>query len=178
MGAAVNDVLVSISCHPLDESIPIPYIGVRGPLSDILMPEWQVRNIVELKTFAVRFASLEGEAEPEPVPAVAEAAPEAPALESAPTSEPVPAVAEVESLPNAAPEAPALASDAPTEQTDSEMTPEEVVALRDRILSLTTVRALRTLAAEFGLELPPTATKLEDIRAALLAPVEAALAAE
>lgn len=150
MGAAMNDILVSIDSHALDESIPIPYVGVRGPLTDILMPEWQVRNILELKTFSVRFA-------PSAIPA---GKPDLPA--PAPASAPEP-----EAQPEAQPEPEA-----------EDMTPDEVVALRDRILALTTVKAARTLAAEFGLELPPAATKLEDLRAALLAPVEAALAAE
>lgn len=158
MGAAMNDILVSISSHALDESIPIPYVGVRGPLTDILMPEWQVRNILELKTFSVRFAPSAVPTEEPDLPAPAPAS--APEPEAQPEVQPEPE-AEVQPEPEA-----------------EDMTPDEVVALRDRILALTTVRAARTLAAEFGLELPPTATKLEDLRAALLAPVEAALAAE
>ena len=162
MEAAVNDVLVSIGRHPLDESIPIPYVGVRGPLDDVLMPEWQVRDILELETFPVRFAQTPLAAripEPECVPAV-EVAP-APAPEPETVPEPEAAVP---------PEA--------GEPEPDDMTPDEVVALRDRIRALSTVKAARALAAEFGLELPVSATKLEDMRAALLAPVEAALAGE
>ena len=157
MEAAVNDVLVSIDRHALDESIPIPYVGVRGPLSGILMPAWQVRNIIELGTFSVRFA---------PTPA------DEPSLRT-PEPEPVPApVHEVQPDP-----AHAVVPDA-TSEPEGVMTPDEVIALRDRILALSTVKSARALAVEFGIELPPAATRLEDLRAALLAPVEAALSAE
>jgi hypothetical protein len=186
--------LVSIT-HPIDPHSEVPFVGGRAPLMNVSVETWKVRHIeamgfgVEIhaepydpvaasNAKAVELAAALGQ----PVVAVA-ATPVKKAAPAAPVAPaPVPEIVAAPAAP-VAPVAEELPVDEPTavgepEQTAGEdeeatMTEDEVLALRARVEALSTTNDAKALIAEYGIELNPMPGKLKDIKAQLIAMIDA-----
>ena len=177
--------LVSIT-HPVDPSAEVPFIGGRCPLSKVAVETWKVAHIK-----AMGF-SVEVHAEPYDPVAESNAAAEqlAAQLAGAVVEQPVAAeepaqpVAEAEVVPPAVeqPVAPPQDEEATGEEATGEeatgeeevgMTEEELAALRARVEALATKADAEALIAEYGIQLDPMPSKLKDIKAQLIAMIDA-----
>ena len=167
--------LVSIT-HPVDPSAEVPFIGGRCPLSKVAVETWKVAHIK-----AMGF-SVEVHAEPYDPVAESNAAAEqlAAQLAGAVVEQPVAAeepaqpVAEAEVVPPAVeqPAAPPQDEEA-TGEEEVGMTEEELAALRARVEALATKADAEALIAEYGIQLDPMPSKLKDIKAQLIAMIDA-----
>lgn len=167
--------LVSIT-HPVDPSAEVPFIGGRCPLSKVAVETWKVAHIK-----AMGF-SVEVHAEPYDPVAESNAAAEqlAAQLAGAVVEQPVAAeepaqpVAEAEVVPPAVeqPVAPPQDEEA-TGEEEVGMTEEELAALRARVEALATKADAEALIAEYGIQLDPMPSKLKDIKAQLIAMIDA-----
>lgn len=172
--------LVSIT-HPVDPSAEVPFIGGRCPLSKVAVETWKVAHIK-----AMGFG-VEVHAEPYDPVAESNAAAEqlAAQLAGAVVEQPVAAeepaqpVAEAEVVPPAVeqPVAPPQDEEATGEEATGEeevgMTEEELAALRARVEALATKADAEALIAEYGIQLDPMPSKLKDIKAQLIAMIDA-----
>ena len=172
--------LVSIT-HPVDPSAEVPFIGGRCPLSKVAVETWKVAHIK-----AMGF-SVEVHAEPYDPVAESNAAAEqlAAQLAGAVVEQPVAAeepaqpVAEAEVAPPAVeqPVVPPQDEEATGEEATGEeevgMTEEELAALRARVEALATKADAEALIAEYGIQLDPMPSKLKDIKAQLIAMIDA-----
>lgn len=172
--------LVSIT-HPVDPSAEVPFIGGRCPLSKVAVETWKVAHIK-----AMGFG-VEVHAEPYDPVAESNAAAEqlAAQLAGAVVEQPVAAeepaqpVAEAEVVPPAVeqPVAPPQDEEATGEEATGEeevgMTEEELAALRARVGALATKADAEALIAEYGIQLDPMPSKLKDIKAQLIAMIDA-----
>jgi hypothetical protein len=174
--------LVSIT-HPIDPHSEVPFIGGRAPLMNVSVETWKVRHI-EAMGFGVEIhaepydpvavsnakAAELATALGQPATAVVVATPAkkaAPVAPVAPT--PVPEIV-------AAPVPPAEEAGEPEQvagEDEVTMTEDEVLALRARVEALSTVNDAKALIAEYGIELNPMPTKLKDIKAQLIAMIDA-----
>ena len=167
--------LVSIT-HPVDPSAEVPFIGGRCPLSKVAVETWKVAHIK-----AMGFG-VEVHAEPYDPVAESNAAAEqlAAQLAGAVVEQPVAAeepaqpVAEAEVVPPAVeqPVVPPQDKEA-TGEEEVGMTEEELAALRARVEALATKADAEALIAEYGIQLDPTPSKLKDIKAQLIAMIDA-----
>ena len=167
--------LVSIT-HPVDPSAEVPFIGGRCPLSKVAVETWKVAHIK-----AMGFG-VEVHAEPYDPVAESNAAAEqlAAQLAGAVVEQPVAAeepaqpVAEAEVVPPAVeqPVAPPQDEEA-TGEEEVGMTEEELAALRARVEALATKADAEALIAEYGIQLDPMPSKLKDIKAQLIAMIDA-----
>lgn len=167
--------LVSIT-HPVDPSAEVPFIGGRCPLSKVAVETWKVAHIK-----AMGF-SVEVHAEPYDPVAESNAAAEqlAAQLAGAVVEQPVAAeepaqpVVEAEVVPPAVeqPAAPPQDEEA-TGEEEVGMTEEELAALRARVEALATKADAEALIAEYGIQLDPMPSKLKDIKAQLIAMIDA-----
>ena len=182
--------LVSIT-HPVDPSAEVPFIGGRCPLSKVAVETWKVAHIK-----AMGFG-VEVHAEPYDPVAESNAAAEqlAAQLAGAVVEQPVAAeepaqpVAEAEVAPPAVeqPVVPPQDEEATGEEATGEeatgeeatgeeevgMTEEELAALRVRVEALATKADAEALIAEYGIQLDPMPSKLKDIKAQLIAMIDA-----
>ena len=172
--------LVSIT-HPVDPSAEVPFIGGRCPLSKVAVETWKVAHIK-----AMGFG-VEVHAEPYDPVAESNAAAEqlAAQLAGAVVEQPVAAeepaqpVAEAEVAPPAVeqPVVPPQDEEATGEEATGEeevgMTEEELAALRARVEALATKADAEALIAEYGIQLDPMPSKLKDIKAQLIAMIDA-----
>ena len=172
--------LVSIT-HPVDPSAEVPFIGGRCPLSKVAVETWKVAHIK-----AMGFG-VEVHAEPYDPVAESNAAAEqlAAQLAGAVVEQPVAAeepaqpVAEAEVVPPAVeqPAVPPQDEEATGEEATGEeevgMTEEELAALRARVEALATKADAEALIAEYGIQLDPMPSKLKDIKAQLIAMIDA-----
>lgn len=172
--------LVSIT-HPVDPSAEVPFIGGRCPLSKVAVETWKVAHIK-----AMGFG-VEVHAEPYDPVAESNAAAEqlAAQLAGAVVEQPVAAeepaqpVAEAEVVPPAVeqPVVPPQDEEATGEEATGEeevgMTEEELAALRARVEALATKADAEALIAEYGIQLDPMPSKLKDIKAQLIAMIDA-----
>ena len=167
--------LVSIT-HPVDPSAEVPFIGGRCPLSKVAVETWKVAHIK-----AMGFG-VEVHAEPYDPVAESNAAAEqlAAQLAGAVVEQPVAAeepaqpVAEAEVAPPAVeqPVVPPQDEEA-TGEEEVGMTEEELAALRARVEALATKADAEALIAEYGIQLDPMPSKLKDIKAQLIAMIDA-----
>lgn len=167
--------LVSIT-HPVDPSAEVPFIGGRCPLSKVAVETWKVAHIK-----AMGFG-VEVHAEPYDPVAESNAAAEQLAAQlagavveqSVAAEEPVQPVAEAEVVPPAVeqPVAPPQDEEA-TGEEEVGMTEEELAALRARVEALATKADAEALIAEYGIQLDPMPSKLKDIKAQLIAMIDA-----
>ena len=167
--------LVSIT-HPVDPSAEVPFIGGRCPLSKVAVETWKVAHIK-----AMGFG-VEVHAEPYDPVAESNAAAEqlAAQLAGAVVEQPVAAeepaqpVAEAEVVPPAV-EQPAVPpqDEEATGEEEVGMTEEELAALRARVEALATKADAEALIAEYGIQLDPMPSKLKDIKAQLIAMIDA-----
>lgn len=167
--------LVSIT-HPVDPSAEVPFIGGRCPLSKVAVETWKVAHIK-----AMGFG-VEVHAEPYDPVAESNAAAEqlAAQLTGAVVEQPVAAeepaqpVAEAEVAPPAVeqPVVPPQDEEA-TGEEEVGMTEEELAALRARVEALATKADAEALIAEYGIQLDPMPSKLKDIKAQLIAMIDA-----
>ena len=167
--------LVSIT-HPVDPSAEVPFIGGRCPLSKVAVETWKVAHIK-----AMGFG-VEVHAEPYDPVAESNAAAEQLAAQlagavveqSVAAEEPVQPVAEAEVVPPAVeqPVAPPQDEEA-TGEEEVGMTEEELAALRARVEALATKVDAEALIAEYGIQLDPMPSKLKDIKAQLIAMIDA-----
>lgn len=167
--------LVSIT-HPVDPSAEVPFIGGRCPLSKVAVETWKVAHIK-----AMGFG-VEVHAEPYDPVAESNAAAEqlAAQLAGAVVEQPVAAeepaqpVAEAEVVPPAVeqPVVPPQDEEA-TGEEEVGMTEEELAALRARVEALATKADAEALIAEYGIQLDPMPSKLKDIKAQLIAMIDA-----
>ncbi len=167
--------LVSIT-HPVDPSAEVPFIGGRCPLSKVAVETWKVAHIK-----AMGFG-VEVHAEPYDPVAESNAAAEqlAAQLAGAVVEQPVAAeepaqpVAEAEVVPPAMeqPVVPPQDEEA-TGEEEVGMTEEELAALRARVEALATKADAEALIAEYGIQLDPMPSKLKDIKAQLIAMIDA-----
>ena len=167
--------LVSIT-HPVDPSAEVPFIGGRCPLSKVAVETWKVAHIK-----AMGFG-VEVHAEPYDPVAESNAAAEqlAAQLAGAVVEQPVAAeepaqpVAEAEVVPPAVeqPVVPPQDEEA-TGKEEVGMTEEELAALRARVEALATKADAEALIAEYGIQLDPMPSKLKDIKAQLIAMIDA-----
>ena len=167
--------LVSIT-HPVDPSAEVPFIGGRCPLSKVAVETWKVAHIK-----AMGFG-VEVHAEPYDPVAESNAAAEqlAAQLAGAAVEQPVAAeepaqpVAEAEVVPPAVeqPVVPPQDEEA-TGKEEVGMTEEELAALRARVEALATKADAEALIAEYGIQLDPMPSKLKDIKAQLIAMIDA-----
>ena len=167
--------LVSIT-HPVDPSAEVPFIGGRCPLSKVAVETWKVAHIKAMG-FGV-------EVHVEPYDPVAEsnaaaeqlAAQLAGAVVEQPVAaeEPAQSVAEAEVVPPAVeqPVVPPQDEEA-TGEEEVGMTEEELAALRARVEALATKADAEALIAEYGIQLDPMPSKLKDIKAQLIAMIDA-----
>ena len=172
--------LVSIT-HPVDPSAEVPFIGGRCPLSKVAVETWKVAHIK-----AMGF-SVEVHAEPYDPVAESNAAAEQLAAQLAgavveqtvAAEEPAQPVAEAEVVPPAVeqPVAPPQDEEATGEEATGEeevgMTEEELAALRARVEALATKADAEALIAEYGIQLDPMPSKLRNIKAQLIAMIDA-----
>ena len=167
--------LVSIT-HPVDPSAEVPFIGGRCPLSKVAVETWKVAHIK-----AMGF-SVEVHAEPYDPVAESNAAAEQLAAQLAgavveqtvAAEEPAQPVAEAEVVPPAVeqPVAPPQDEEA-TGEEEVGMTEEELAALRARVEALATKADAEALIAEYGIQLDPMPSKLRNIKAQLIAMIDA-----
>lgn len=167
--------LVSIT-HPVDPSAEVPFIGGRCPLSKVAVETWKVAHIK-----AMGFG-VEVHAEPYDPVAESNAAAEQLATQLAgavveqpvAAEEPVQPVAEAEVAPPAVeqPVVPPQDEEA-TGEEEVGMTEEELAALRARVEALATKADAEALIAEYGIQLDPMPSKLKDIKAQLIAMIDA-----
>jgi hypothetical protein len=179
--------LVSIT-HPIDPHSDVPFVGGRAPLMNVSVETWKVRHI-EAMGFGVEI-----HAEPyDPVAvsnakaaelAVALGQPvvvATPAKKAAPPAKvalaPIPEiVAPMEPVQEELPATETAAEGEPEQVAGDEevtMTEDEVLALRARVEALSTVNDAKALIAEYGIELNPMPVKLKDIKAQLIAMIDA-----
>ncbi len=176
--------LVSIT-HPVDPSAEVPFIGGRCPLSKVAVETWKVAHIkamgfsvevhaepydpvAESNAAAEQLAAqLAGAVVEQPVAAEEPAQPVA-------AEEPAQPVAEAEVVPPAVeqPVAPPQDEEA-TGEEEVGMTEEELAALRARVEALATKADAEALIAEYGIQLDPMPSKLKDIKAQLIAMIDA-----
>ena len=167
--------LVSIT-HPVDPSAEVPFIGGRCPLSKVAVETWKVAHIK-----AMGFG-VEVHAEPYDPVAESNAAAEQLAAERAGAVVEQPVAAEEPAQPGAEAEVAPPAVEQPVvppqdeEATGEEevgMTEEELAALRARVEALATKADAEALIAEYGIQLDPMPSKLKDIKAQLIAMIDA-----
>lgn len=185
--------LVTIT-HPVDPGAEIPFIGGRCPLTQVTVETWKVRHI-EAMGFGVEIheepydpiavadkkaAELAG-AIASATPVV-ETEPEAPVTETSTEDETVTettAVVEDQTPPQELESGSETSQEAapPAEgegESESEgLTEEELAALRARVEALATKADADALIAEYGIQLDPVPSKLKDIKAQLLAMIDA-----
>ena len=167
--------LVSIT-HPVDPSAEVPFIGGRCPLSKVAVETWKVAHIK-----AMGFG-VEVHAEPYDPVAESNAAAEQLAAQLAgavveqtvAAEEPVQPVAEAEVV-HPAVEQPVVPpqDEEATGEEEVGMTEEELAALRARVEALATKADAEALIAEYGIQLDPMPSKLKDIKAQLIAMIDA-----
>ena len=181
--------LVTIT-HPVDPNAEVPFIGGRCPLNAVVVETWKVRHIAAMgfgvevhdephdpiaesdkRAKVLAKALAKGAPAPAaPTPKAPEEAPAAPEVKSEPTSQPTPeqpAPAPTADQTQGAPET------AEGGQEEEGLTEEELAALRARVEALATKADADALIAEYGIELNPMPGKLKDIKAQLLAMIDA-----
>jgi hypothetical protein len=181
--------LVTIT-HPVDPNAEVPFVGGRCPLNSVVVETWKVRHI-EAMGFGVEvheephdpiaasdkkadeLAKALAEAAPAPAAPAPKAPEKAPAAPEA-KAEPVSAPAAEQPAPAAAPaQSPASSESAEGGEEEEGLSEEELAALRARVEALATKADADALIAEYGIELNPMPSKLKDIKAQLLALIDA-----